>query len=265
MKADAATKTGAPELRIPSWVPEMVAYFARGVAQRNPPAVHPELLRAVITDERMRWVWRELGKRHRDGNGYLHPVRAPKGREQDPNWQGAGMVMLFSAVIGICSEQAFGLRGVTTRKKAEADRDMYRQKAAELRALAESINSGLTDASSHPHYILAGLSPNSYRKYLAGPLHIAHRRRATTAARRLEDAAKVYDDLAQAEDKAIPAQMHRDRGNAAKRTVALRLVTVCREGFGASLFGVVANILSVLFGSEIAVSTVRHWCSHPRE
>jgi hypothetical protein len=174
------------------------------------------------------------------------------------------MIMLFSAVIGIAG-RGWGFRVIKARKEAKTNSDRHRQTAAELRSLAESINSKVDEFSSQPHYTLAGLWPDSIATCLGESFHTDYWRQLTDAAQRLEDAAKVLDGFAQAEDEAVPTQMGRDRGNAAKRTVALALVAVCRDVFGASLFGVVATILSVLFGSEIAVSTVRSWCSHPRE
>jgi hypothetical protein len=40
-------------------------------------------------------------------------------------------------------------------------------------------------------------------------------------------------------------------------------VTTCRIVFGASLYGVVAIITTVLLGNEISESTIRNW--HPRK
>ena len=65
-----------PPVAIRSWVP--VAAKARELSQRSPPMVPPALLRALLTHERMRWVWVELSKRQ--GDGYLHPARRLKDR-----------------------------------------------------------------------------------------------------------------------------------------------------------------------------------------
>jgi hypothetical protein len=61
-------------LRIPPWVPKTVALAARqayAVVNGKPRMI--EYLVRLVSDERMRGVWHELGRRHRDGT-FMHPA-----------------------------------------------------------------------------------------------------------------------------------------------------------------------------------------------
>jgi hypothetical protein len=225
--------------QLPEWVPKPVADRARELAQRGPPS--PGLLR-LATDERMKRVWRELCRRHRDGGDYLHPVRIlPKELAQVEDRQGAGMAILFSNALAVAFDERWAT--TSTSKEAEAAREGYKEGAAWLRVPARALNERVTSLSSHP-------DNDTFRLW------------AIDAARKLEDAATVLDELAQTEAEAeLP---DRNRASPRERQVGVKLVEFCRTVFGTPLFGLVAIIVSVLFESKITPSTVREW-AQPRD
>jgi hypothetical protein len=125
-------KADAPRpLRIPAWVPSSVAEKARELHRRSPPAVSPALLRALVTDKRMRAVWHELAKRRR-GGGYLHPARQPKEPVADP--QGLGMTVLFLQALKIMHD--LDRPPPVSRKEMAAARREISAAARTLRTLA---------------------------------------------------------------------------------------------------------------------------------
>jgi hypothetical protein len=232
MKADAPRP-----LRIPAWVPKLVAERARELARRSPPKASPALLRALATDKRMRWVWRELSKRH--GDGYLHPVQPLKQPVADP--QGQGMALLFSHTLAIMQDVPYRL-SFESRKEAEVARDTFSMMAWTLRTLAQAFVEALPPA--HQNYE-------------------AFRRLNSEDVRKLEDAAGVLEQLAQDDHEHALELPERGRGNALARHVSGELVKTCRIIFCASLYGTVATITSVLLDSDISEGTIRAW--HPRK
>jgi hypothetical protein len=184
MKAD----TPRP-LRIPAWVPKPVAEKARELARRSPPVVSPALLRELATDKRMRWVWRELTKRKRHGDGYLHPVQPLKELLADP--QGRGMALLFSHTLAIMQDVPYRL-SFESRREAEEARDKFAITAMNLRVLAQAFVEALPPA--HRNYEV-------FRRLNSGQV------------RKLEDAAEVLEQLAQDEHEHALELPERARGN----------------------------------------------------
>src|SRR5215472_16636927 len=130
-------------LRIPRWVPEQVAEKARelsrtGMARSDRSLLvasesdFQRLLRALTTDPRMRWVWRELGKRH--GDGYLHPARSLRKPVADP--QGRAMTVLFFHALKIICDVSLDQVSVASRKEVAKEREWCANMAETLRAMA---------------------------------------------------------------------------------------------------------------------------------
>ncbi len=223
-------------LRIPSWVPKPVAVKARELSQRSPPMVPPALLRALLTHERMRWVWVELSKRQ--GDGYLHPARRLKRSGDDP--QGYAMAGLFSAVITFMQDAAYRAP-YESRQEPEMARDAYAGMARKLRMLTRAFAETL---------------PSDHRLYQR------FQRDNGEDMRKLDDAAGVLERLAQEEQEAMLELAERDRGTALARNITGELVKTCRWIFGTPLYGCVATIASVALETPISESTIRTW--YPR-
>ena len=279
MKADApSTKFTAgtvPELRVPAWVPIEVineakdfilnplhmwqqiadlkladenvkaAFFNTAFELeregRSPAEVVDILffkpLRPLLTNNRMKRVWDELIKQHRDGRGYLHPVhnKLPERLEQLPNRQGAGMAWLFYRIIEV--ERASRPWASGTREQAEARNGELLKQAADLRGLVATYK------QIHLWHSHVGIGGGKYRVW----------------ARKLEDAALVLEEIAQA----LPKPLKRRHDTDQARFIAGQLAKACQEIFGKSLPGVVRNILYVLFDRDFNDSTVTQWCKHP--
>jgi len=72
VKADVLpVTTDEPGLRIPAWVPKPVAEVAREAYAAGDESARKTISR-LACDERMRRVWHELSRRHRDGT-FIHP------------------------------------------------------------------------------------------------------------------------------------------------------------------------------------------------
>jgi hypothetical protein len=223
-------------LRIPAWVPKPVAAKARELSQCSPPMASPALMRALLANKRMRWVWVELSKRQ--GNGYLHPARRFKGSGTDP--QGFGMAALFAATITLMQDAAYRVSH-ENRKDAQTARDAYALTAQNLRNLARGF---------------AELLPSDHRLYQR------FQRANSEDVRKLNDAAGVLEQLAQEGQEAMLELPERDRDNALIRNITGELVSACRRIFATPLYGCVAIIANVVLESDISESTIRTW--HPR-
>jgi hypothetical protein len=226
-------------LHIPRWVPTPVAMMARELARAGvarlargdrsllvaSEADFQRHLRALTTNPRMKWVWRELGKRH--GTGYLHPARQPKRPVADP--QGLAMTALFFHALKIMRDVSSDEVLPANRKEVAAARAQCAAAAKTLRVVA-----------------WAKLEPPSDA-------------RAREDAGKFAAAADVLEDLARGH-----ARGRRDRGNVAVRYVTGELARICRVTFRTPMYGVVATIAGVLLGDcDIPVSTIRSW--HPRK
>lgn len=123
MKAD-VLPSAAPKLRISSWVPRAVATRAHeGYAAASQPDDYglgdvaiKHLLR-LVRDRRMRTVWHELGRRHRDGT-YMHPATPATSVAAEDERQGAAMVELFDAALKYAMAPGIQLHAATSRAAA---------------------------------------------------------------------------------------------------------------------------------------------------
>jgi len=215
------------------------------MARSVSPDISTPALRALATNKRMKWVWRELSKRQ--GAGYLHRVGAVSKRLARPataaEWQAAGLASLFSHAIAIMQAES-STPSFETREEAEAACDAHATMARNLQILARTLGESA-----------ARYRPSDY----PDGCYDVFRRLNEEETRKLEDAAEILEELAQVADEAAAEFPRRDRGNASVRRVTGELVKVCRIIFGKSLFGVVAIIGSVLFESKISESTIRAW------
>jgi hypothetical protein len=198
--------------------------------------VSPALMRALLANKRMRWVWIELSKRQ--GDGYLHPARRLKGSGTDP--QGFGMAALFAATITLMQDAAYRV-SYENRKEAQTARGAYGLTAQNLRILARGFAK------------LLPLDHGLYQRF---------QQANSEDVRKLNDAAGVLEQLAQEGQEAMLELPERDRGNALVRNITGELVSVCRRIFGTPLYGSVAIIASVALKTDIPESTIRTW--HPR-
>jgi hypothetical protein len=238
MKADAPR---VPKLRIPAWVPKQVAAKARELSRNGmalsdrsllvaSEADFQRLLRALTTKPRMKWVWRELGKRQ--GDGYLHPARSLRKPVADP--QGRAMTVLFFHALKIACEVSLDRVSVASRKEVAEVPEQCANMARTLHDMAEALLEPTPDQLNRED------------------------------ARKLEDAAEVLDRMAQ--DYAAGDHRERDHGNALTRHVTGELVKACRIIFRRSMYRTVGTIAGVLLGvSNIPASTMRNWHPDPRK
>jgi hypothetical protein len=246
MKADVLPRSpSVPKLRIPSWVPRAVAASAREAyavaSQREPDEfgfaeVVKKYLLLLVRDPRMRAVWHELCRRHRNGT-YMHPATPLTTLADDDERQGAAMVELFGAALKYAMAP-----GITfTRWQVEWRRADLLEQARALRidaamgALLEAISFG-------------------------GERDIWTDERR----RRLLAAAEAYDAIA-AETYAADtsAALDRERGDRAARWFARAVSRQFQELFGPHFYGLTAIVASVVLGREIEARDVRQWCSPP--
>ena len=185
-----------------------------------------ELLLPVVCDPRMRGVWQELYRQHRNGT-FLHPARdawwerrmlflQPAGDRQDE-----AAVELFDTAALACQQ----LHGATTTpREAEQQRDRYLAKAHELEHDALTM-------VANPEW------------------------------RRLWEAAKTYRDYAR-ETYKTAIRMAADRNQDGRtRWVALTMANKFHELFGSPMYRLTATITSVVLGRTVTRRRIRQW--HP--
>jgi hypothetical protein len=233
-------------LRIPGWVPKPVAEVARQLSRTGmAPVERPllvaseadfqRLLRALATNPRMRWVWRELDKHKSHGDGYLHPARSPREPVADP--QGLAMVVLFGQALKIMRDMSFD----------QIDQ-IYPVKRKDLLAAREQL---LKAAEFLRMLMSLFLEPSADQV-------------DREEARKLEAAAELLEQMAAGGDRSAAAVKRRVHDNAVIHHVTGELVKTCRIIFRSPMYGSVATIAGVLLGdSHIPVSTIRTW--HPRK
>jgi hypothetical protein len=293
MKADVPPPAAPLELDIPSWVPEPIAQYVRTeyaadirefependeivdlLAEQNDiRAVYADIVgddlaniaaryQPLTCDPCMRGVWWELSRRR---NGTLmHPARAVPVNAKDQqdaalhrrvqrllslvgmpspattakDQQAAAMIELFETALACrylhCAPP--------TRAEAKQMRRHYLAKAVELEWDAMAI--------FNDRDLYSGKSVEKFWKTLSDNCET------------LQAAAKVY--------RARANVIHRARLSLPKRTRDVRAQTVVltisnkfRELFGSPMYGLTANIASVVLKRRIDPRKVRHWCAHP--
>jgi hypothetical protein len=240
MKAD-VTKSGAPKLRIPAWVPKPVAHIARQKARvrnhrRNRTVGEDvtQFLTPLVQDQRMRRVWHELLRRRRDGT-FMHPaaawwIDATNAEER----QGVAMAKLLTAALQFAARPG----ATSTRRKAERMRNHNLEMARHLRADADALR---VDKSDERWY------------------------RLIAVAETYEGIAKNVEWHLRSQGQGYyypwPMVLDRDRRDPADRWLACAISYTCRSLFCSPLYGITAIIMTVILGREIARGTVRQWCA----
>jgi hypothetical protein len=246
MKADVLPAVTVEPLRIPSWVPQSVAHVVRQKASEE--AVTP-LLISLVQDQRMRGVWYELGRRHRDGT-FMHPAAAWWYFDATTNAeerQGVTLTKLLNAVLRYVAQP-----GVTsTRRKVEQRRSHNLKMAKQLRIDANALRVDKSDARW---------------RYVLRPDESGKRRcRLIAAAETYEECAKNDEEDLQIEGCYFwhgPLILDRDRGDPADRWLACAISSTCRTLFSSPMYGITATIMSVALGRTITPRAVRQWCAH---
>jgi hypothetical protein len=256
VKAEVLPETTAePGLGIPAWVPKPVAEVVREAYVAGDESAR-KIISRLACDERMRRVWHELGRRHRDGT-FMHPaasapaytpISATPGYVTPASsvsvtadeWQDEAMASLLRAALDYAVN-----RGTTlTRQRAKQDRLHYLEMAQHLRADASRL-------WVDPERML-----DRDRRRLLMSAAGAYARAAARIANQLESGARQWYS---------PVIRERDRGKPADQWLALNIATECRWRFGSPHYSVTAIIVSVILDREIDGRAVRQWCSYPAD
>jgi hypothetical protein len=256
-------------LRIPAWVPELIAQsarakyaadvhwiYAKAIEKFGPPEDHADCdilagldevrvnyievvrddlaeiaktYRPLVSDPRMRGVWHELSRR-RNG-GFLHP--ACGGSTQD-----AAIIELFNLVL-VCRKRHFT---ATTRGKVEQQRRRYLAKAEELQDDAVTIMT-----QSLP---CRGLDFSTLEQF----------EQRSEVRQRLMRAATAYEEYARALDATKCFILEREHDSVA-RQLALVISDQFRALFGSPMYGLTAKITSVVLGRPINSRQTEQWCA----
>ena len=201
-----------------------------------------ELFQPLVCDPRMRRVWGELCRQHRDGT-FLYPARgawwerrmpfllptgAPSAADASKR-QDEAMVELFDAARA-CQQRH---RVTMTRREAEQERDYYLTEAQGLRLKATTM---LTDPASQRH-----------KRH-----------------RRLLEAAQTCEDYAHETYRTAVAMSLDRKHDGRARWVALIIANKFRELFGSPMYTLTATITSVVLGRNVSPHRIRQWC-HPAD
>jgi hypothetical protein len=219
---------------IPDWVPSSVVEEALTIWFRSREQWQPEqfydilyaqsylphfreLIRQLVTDDRMQRVWTELSKRHRKASRqFVHPAR---GLTQSEAW-----ATLFRRAL---MKRLFDVP-VVTETEMKSIAEQRRQIVPNLRKLADDLARG-------------GGPPRYFEEM--------HR-----LAERIELWAESGEDDGITEG---PLLVERQRGDPLLRSYARQMSRACEELFGKRLYGVVAKITSVAFRRDITGEEIR--------
>jgi hypothetical protein len=193
-----------------------------------------EHYRPLVSNLRMRGVWRELS-RQRNG-AFLHPARAPSPADAKER-QAAAMVEVFNTALECQEKRA----AITTRGKAEQQRRRYLARAKELERDAYTMLS---------------------QPLLFCGKNILHDNQRNKLWRKLNAAADAYQEYARAiTAAAMPEREHDGRAH----WVALTIGNKFRDLFGSPMYRSTATITSVVLGRQIDSRRTRQWCAphHP--
>jgi hypothetical protein len=272
MKTGVSASALAPGLSVPPWVPESVAHSARAKYTRDVHWAYAEAIKAfgdaeddaacdalaaqdqvrdayaeivhedlaeivdhyrpLVSDPRMRAVWRELS-RQRNG-AFLHPARAPSAADAGER-QDAAIVEVFNTAIECQEKRA----ATTTRGKAEQQRRRYLAQAEQLKRDAHTMMS---------------------QPLLFCGKNILRDNRRSEFRWKLNAAADAYQEYARAITTAQPSMPEREHDGRA-RWVAQTIGSKFRDLFGSPMYGLTATITSVVLGRQIDSSRARQWCA----
>jgi hypothetical protein len=222
MKADVLPVAIAEPLRIPSWVPEPVAEVAREAYAAGDESARKTISR-LACDERMRHVWHELSRRHRDGT-FIHPPGLRSTADANERQAHFMRMVLRDAVRP---------GRTASRRQAERERSRMLDMARQLRSDAMMVRD--------PE-IVRGL---------------------TAAAEIYEEFAKNITSHTQSgRSWPIPMVLDRARGDPAERWLVCAVASQCQLTFLSPLYGVTAIIVSVILGREITPRAVRQRCAY---
>jgi hypothetical protein len=227
-----------PALPIPSWVPAPVA---RSIRTKYAEYVHEladlardalpdegrdyleyvmELLLPVVSDPRMRGVWQELYRQHRDGT-FLHPAR-PAGvpsAADARNRQDEAVVELFDVAAIACQQLSCA---TTTRREAEQQRDYHLRRAEELERDAPAIED-------------------------------------IECCRWLWGAARAYRNHARETYRTAVAMSRVRNHDGRAHWVVITVANKFHELFGSAMYTLTATIASVVLRRDVKPRTTRQW------
>jgi hypothetical protein len=222
MKANVLPVTTAEPLQVPSWVPEPVAEVAREAYAAGDESARKTISR-LACDERMRHVWHELSRRHRDGT-FIHPPGLRSTANANERQAHFMRMVLRDAVRP---------GRTASRRQAERDRSRMLEMARQLRSDAMMVR-----------------DPEIVRRLMA-------------AAETYEQFAKnITSNMQSGRSWPIPMVLDRARGDPAERWLVCAVASQCQLTFLSPLYGVTAIIVSVILGREITPRAVRQRCAY---
>jgi hypothetical protein len=226
---------------LPHWVPRPVSHIARALYEELAELGADddlELVRRLATDERLKFVWRELEKPNRSqGNStYLHPgnpsaqalnwIGRPLGRNTH---QAAAMAELFREMVLYAM---YDLPALMRKPLPHRKYPTWTARARELRAWAADLN---------------------------GPRMSSHREGFL-------EAASACDELAREPPRcpkcgAQPPSWDDEADRRRTREVVEWVGSTCRRLFGSTMYNTVAAIVSAIIDREITRASIREWLS----
>jgi hypothetical protein len=206
----------------PAWLPQEAWLWAIGVTlQRIAQDEDPAPIVGLATDPRMRAVWSELGKRRRNGPGFVYPIPSILGDNEERRAQVTTLLLLIAA-LSLYNDTSRAI----SRGELDGMRQHWRRRALLLREIQAELAGFCTDISDP---MLAGLVA----------------------------AAEFCNQKAEAAASNSQLVVDRHRTDPRLRAFLVELIGITRRLFDRPLYGVVATIASVLFDCEVSPSLVR--------
>ena len=230
MTADVIDRPGAVLPEIPTWVPPSVAVLAREPSL--PPFPNDQsrtLLTRLLTDPRMRSVWKELTRKDRRTGRFLHPARLVdllSGITEASERQDRAMQLLVPLALGPF------MTGVQPAARLRRDVDKDR---AEAREMARRLREWAAREGAVAGY------------------------RWRVRAKKLKKAAEAFDEIVTEVEARCIAVVDRDRGRLEARGLAMLIAENCERLFGSVLPAVTATMTSVALDCEVSAQQVRDW------
>lgn len=227
------------EIKTPDWVPPIVTQCANYLvahAPHMPPETEAVLIR-LVTDERMREVWEEVGKHKR-----INYKSTPE-HFYDP--QLPAEVRSWSALAEAWRREAKNLRSLGDEAAARQFEDWAQAVPDDAATSATPPTNEqqhdmakailLCDAFAHVDAGLRTVRMPSFEKFLEG-----------LRAKGQAGVADTYERLA-AEERHAPYLVSRQRTDARIQAFVIGLGAVTRAMFGSPLYGVLATLVNVAF------------------
>jgi len=231
------------EIKTPDWVPSMVTQFANYLAAHAldlPPETEAVLIR-LVTDERMREVWEEVGKHKR--------INYQSTTEHFYDPQLPVEVRSWSALADAWRREAKNLRSLGDEAAAKQFEAWAQAVPDEASASSKPLTNEqqldvamamlLCEAFAHFDAGLRTVRKPSFGKFLEA-----------LRAKGQPDVADTYERLA-AEERYAPYLVSRQRTDARIQAFVIGLGAMTRAVFGSPLYGVLAILVNVTFeGTE---------------